>query len=52
VQNINYYNSYPVVAEGKGGGAMMNTASGSVRLPWQLTFTVDVNIVYTIEQSK
>jgi len=50
VQNINYYNSYPVMAEGKGGGGvMMDTASLSVPVtPGQLTFTVDVNIVYAI----
>jgi uncharacterized protein YggE len=55
VQNINYYNSYPVMAEGKGGGGgvMMDTTSLSVPVtPGQLTFTVDVNIVYAIEASK
>ena len=54
VQNINYYNSYPVMAEGKGGGAMYDTASAvSVPVtPGQLTFTVDVNVVYAISQAK
>jgi uncharacterized protein YggE len=54
VQNINYYNSYPVMAEGKGGGAMVDTtAVASVPVtPGQLTFTVDVNIVYAIEPAK
>jgi len=53
VQNINYYNSYPVMAEGKGGGAMMDTASISVPVtPGQLIYTVDVNIVYEIVASK
>ena len=52
VQNINYYNSYPVMAEGKGSGVMMDTASVSVPVtPGQLTFTVDVNIVYAIGAS-
>ena len=48
VQNINYYNSYPVMAEGKGGGAMMDQAYSVPITPGQLTFTVDVNIVYAI----
>ena len=54
VQNINYYNSYPVMAEGKGGGAMYDTASAvSVPVtPGQLTFTVDVNMVYAISAAK
>jgi uncharacterized protein YggE len=53
VQNINYYNSYPVMAEGKGGGVMMDTASVSVPVtPGQLIYTVDVNIVYEIVASK
>jgi len=53
VQNINYYNSYPVMAEGKGGGVMMDAASYSVPVtPGQLSYTVDVNIVYEIEASK
>lgn len=51
VQNLNYYNSYPVMAEGKGGGAMYDTASISVPVtPGQLVYTVDVNLVYEIEQ--
>lgn len=50
VQSINYYNSYPVMAEGKGGGVAMSAAPmASVPVtPGQLTFTVDVNIVYLI----
>lgn len=54
IQNINYYNSYPVpvMVEGKGGGVMMDTASSVPITPGQLTFTVDVNIVYEIESSK
>ena len=50
VQSINYYNSYPVMADGKGGGvAMSNVAAPSVPVtPGQLTFTVDVNIVYAL----
>jgi len=54
VQNLNYYNSYPVMIEGKGGGAMMDSAAvSSVPVtPGQLSFTVDVNIVYLIEQAK
>jgi uncharacterized protein YggE len=53
VQSINYYNSYPVMAEGKGGGVMTDSASISVPVtPGQLTFTVDVNIAYAIEAAK
>ena len=54
VQSINYYNSYPVpvMAEGKGGGAMMSQAASVPITPGQLTFTVDVNIVYEIQQAK
>jgi uncharacterized protein YggE len=53
VQNINYYNSYPTMSEGKGGGAMYDTASVSVPVAaGQLTYTVDVNIVYAIEAAK
>ncbi len=50
VQSINYYNSYPMMADGKGGGAAMSAvAAPSVPVtPGQLTFTVDVNIVYAI----
>ena len=53
VQNINYYNSYPVpaMAEGKGGGGVVASPAISVPItPGQLTFTVDVNIVYAIVQ--
>jgi hypothetical protein len=52
VQNLNYYNTYPVMVEGKGGGAMMDvSAASSVPVtPGQLNFNVDVNIVYLIEQ--
>jgi uncharacterized protein YggE len=54
VQNINYYNSYPVpvMADDKGGGMMTNQAASVPITPGQLTFTVDVNIVYAIQQSK
>jgi uncharacterized protein YggE len=53
VQNINYYNSYPVMSEGKGGGAMYDTASVSVPITaGQLIYSVDVNIVYAIEAAK
>lgn len=54
IQNINYYNSYPVptMVEGKGGGVLMDTASSVPITPGQLTFTVDVNIVYEIQSSK
>jgi len=54
VQNLNYYNTYPVMIDGKGGGAMMDSAAvSSVPVtPGQLSFMVDVNIVYLIEQSK
>jgi uncharacterized protein len=52
VQSINYYNNYPVpaMAEGKGGGTLASPAISVPITPGQLTFTVDVNIVYAIVQ--
>lgn len=54
VQSINYYNNYPspVMAEGKGGGAMLSNATSAPITPGQLTFTVDVNMVYAIQPAK
>ena len=55
VQSINYYNNYPspVLADAKGGGSASTYQAASVPVtPGQLTFTVDVNIVYAIQQGK
>jgi uncharacterized protein YggE len=54
VQSINYYNNYPspVMADGKGGGALYSQAASVPVNPGQLTFTVDVNIVYEIHPAK
>jgi len=54
VQNINYYNNYPspVMSDGKGGNAMYSQAASVPVTPGQLTFTVDVNIVYAIQSAK
>jgi uncharacterized protein YggE len=55
VQSINYYNNYPspVMMDGKGGGSPMTYQAASVPVnPGQLTFTVDVNIVYEIQPAK
>jgi uncharacterized protein len=54
VQSINYYNSYPspVMSDAKGGGAMYNSAISAPITPGQLTFTVDVNMVYAISPAK
>jgi uncharacterized protein YggE len=54
VQSINYYDNYPtsVMAQGKGGAVMLDQASSVPITPGQLTFTVNVNIIYEIQPAK